>query len=269
MPDAAAVPVQLRVATFNVRRYFDTTCDSGMCGSGAYEDQPTQAQFAARTTEIANAILAMDPDALALEEVEDQACLDALLAQLPGMHGVLGETGLAGSVDVAVLSKRELGTVTRHRATANLIEPDGTHTTFSRELLEVELGDLVFFAAHFKSKSDDDPARRLAEAKATMAIVSARADASPDALVVLGGDLNDTPDSAPLQALSGLIRLADDLPEQATYVFNGSSEAIDHLLLAPNQASARVPKSSKIWVDAHANGYGGSDHRALTSVLSR
>lgn len=270
VPDAPMrdAPAQkLRVATYNVRRFFDTVCASTTCGNGAYEELPTQAQFDARADEIAAAIRAMDPDAIALEEVETQACLDALLARLPDYHGVLGETGLPASVDVAVLSKRPIDQVTLHRATANLIEPDGTHTTFSRELLEVQLGDLVFFAAHFKSKADDDPARRLAEATATMQIVSARAAASPDSLVVLGGDLNDTPGSPPLQALSGLIRLADDLTEQATYVFSGSSEAIDHLLLAPNRASARVPMSSKIWVDAHANGYGGSDHRALTSEL--
>lgn len=133
---------------------------------------------------------------------------------------------------------------------------------------------MVLCAAHFRSKVNDDATRRLAEAQASSRIVNALAVREPDALVILGGDLNDTPGSPPLDALTvagGLIRVADDIPlaEQATYIYQGRGQSIDRLLLAPSTAATRVPRSSRVW-RAGASGYGGSDHRALTSdfVLS-
>ena len=62
------------------------------------------------------------------------------------------ETGLPASIDVAVLSRGTLLEVRRHRDRV-LTRPDGTKTTFSRELLEVHVDlrgqRLVMFAATF------------------------------------------------------------------------------------------------------------------------
>lgn len=254
---------RIRVGTFNVRRFFDPVCDSRACGVGDYEEQPSQAGFEARADQLATAVLGLEADAVALAEVETQTSLDALLARLPGWSGVLGEIGDAGSVDVAVVTRLPLGEVVTHRARTPLTRPDGTATQFSRELLEVHLGDVVLVAAHFKSKSDDDPGRRLAEAQASASIVRG----IEGRLVVLAGDLNDTPSSPPLEALTGagLVRVAADVPisEQGTYEFNGSLQAIDHILVAPGGAALRVLRSSRTWRDGR--GYGGSDHAALTS----
>ncbi|MBA3500955.1 MAG: endonuclease/exonuclease/phosphatase family protein [Myxococcota bacterium] len=263
----------LRVATFNVRRMFDTVCESGTCESDDYEAQPSPAFFEQRATQIATAIRALDADVISLQEIETQACLDALLARLDGIHGVLGEISTVASVDVAVLAKAPIDLVVRHRADEPLVLPDGTTTTFSRELLEVHAGGVIVFAAHFKAKSSDDPPRRLAEAQVSRRIAMETAARSPDAIVLLAGDLNDTPGSPPLDALTndgGLIRLADDLPlsAQSTYYFQGSGQAIDHLLLAPNAAARRVSRSSRVWRDG-GTGWGGSDHAALSSELTR
>lgn len=275
-PDAGIVeaPHRVRLGTFNVRRFFDTVCATGDCTSSSYEALPTETQYEARVDQIAGAVKNMKVDVIALEEIETQACLDSLLDRLDGAmaYGVIGETGAPGSVDVAVLSKTPIVRTAGHRAGLILTRPDGSVTSFSRELLEVEVnvdgGTVVMFAAHFKSKSDDDPGRRLAEAQASRQVVLARAAASPGALVVLGGDLNDDPSSDALSALTAddaLIRVAADLPEadQGTYLFNGQTQAIDHLLWAPTDAGVRVPKSTLVWKDGR--GFAGSDHRALTS----
>ncbi len=273
-PDAPAGE-HVRLATVNVHRFFDTVCDSGACEPGDYEEQPTADDFAFKADQLAEAIRGLDADMVALEEIESQACLDSLLARLDDVmpYGELGETGGTASVDVAVMSTRPIAAVRRHRADTPLTLADGTVTTFSRELLEVEVhtGDdraIVLFAAHFKAKVDDDAPRRLAEAQAASRIVDERAAVSPDALVVLGGDLNDTPGSPPLNALvvdGALVRVADDLPveAQATYRYDGRGQAIDHLLLAPSPRVLRLPRSSIVWRDA--TGYGGSDHAALSS----
>jgi endonuclease/exonuclease/phosphatase family metal-dependent hydrolase len=126
----------------------------------------------------------------------------------------------------------------------------------------------VLFAAHFRSKVMDDPGRRLAEAQVSRRIVTDVANASPGALVVMAGDLNDTPGSPPLDALTaneGLVRAAADLPvpDQATYLFNGRGEAIDHILQAVTAAAKVVPRSAVVWRESR--GFAGSDHFALTA----
>lgn len=272
--DAGRPLRRVRVATFNTRLFFDTVCQSGACASTDFEQQSTQAAFDARATQLADAIAALDADLVALQELETQACLDALLARLTAKypHGVLGEIGGAGSVDVALLSKTPLEGVKGYRASVALHRPDGSRTSFSRELLEgharVEGREVVLFAAHFRSKSNDDPGRRLAEAQAARTIVAGVAAARPDALVLLAGDLNDTPGSPPLEALTadgGLLRAAADLPEaeQGTYVWSGRAEAIDHVLQAVTPGGALVPRSARVWKDGR--GYGGSDHAALSA----
>ena len=271
----------LRVANFNVRRYFDAICQSNDCTSAtSFEEVVTQAAFDARTAQLAEAIAVIDPDIITLEEVETQGCLAALAAKLasngktyPLVH--LGETGSNGSVDVGILSRGTLTEVKTHRDTP-LVQADGTKTTFTREFLEVRMTfgakAVVMFGAHFRSKATDDPARRLAEAKAAQAIVAGVGAELPDALVILGGDLNDTPGSEPISAMDlggALVRVASDLPaaKQGTYIFGGMDQAIDHIYVVKGQASRYVPMSATVYRDT-AKGFGGSDHGALSADFS-
>jgi len=274
--DAGPPPTPLRVATFNVHLFFDTVCQSGACTATDFEQVATPASFDARATQLANAIAGFDADLVAVQEFEDQACLDAVLAKLGNTlpYAALGEIGVPGSVDVAIFSKTPLEKVVGHRNLERLVRPDGSRTNYSREFLEAHARaadgtEVVLFAAHFRSKSPpDDPGRRLAEAQTSRRIVMDLAATLPEAVVLMAGDLNDGPGSAPIEALTadgGLLRVAEDLPlaEQYTYVFNGRGEAIDHILQAPGTAGVAVPRSALVWKDGR--GYGGSDHFALTA----
>ena len=98
---------------------------------------------------------------IALEEVENATCLAALKAKLaaagvdyPFAH--IGETGSAGSVDVAILARGTLPEIKTHREVP-LKRADGTSTTFTRELLEVRMTfgamSVIMFAAHFRWES--------------------------------------------------------------------------------------------------------------------
>lgn len=266
-------PSDLAIATFNVRRFFDTVCDSGLCGAGDYEEVPTPTQFDYKADTIAEAIVGFQADVVILAEVETQACLDALAERLGDTYptAVLGETGFAASVDVAILSRFPMVEVRRH-ADVPLQRPSGGQTWFSREFLEVHLDadghQLIVFAAHFKAKVDDDPERRLAEATRARQIVDAVAAANPDALIVMGGDLNDTPDSPPLMALladAGMKRVAEELvPDDWTYSYQGVHQAIDHLLLSTAATGGQhIPGTTHVFRGEGNNGYGGSDHDAL------
>jgi len=271
--DAGPLP-GLRIATFNVRRYFDTVCDSGDCSYGAYEEQPTQAQFEARTAQIAEAIERIDASIVLLQEVETWTCLLSLASALYPRYPTfrLGEIGGVATVDVAVLAEGELVDEIRHRQVP-LPLPSGGFTSFARELLELHLEvdgqRVVVFDAHFKSKSGDDPERRLAEATAAHQIVTARAAQLPDALVVLGGDLNDVPGSPPLDAIEqgGLLhRVAADIPDglDHTFIFDGQGVALDHLYLAVAAGGSYIAGSAEV-IRGSAGGLGGSDHAAVAA----
>jgi predicted extracellular nuclease len=269
--DAGLPPLALRIGTFNTHLFFDTTCESGACGPTDFEQAPTQAAFEAKADQLTAVLRTLQLDVAVLQEVETQASLDALAARLADTFDVaaLGEIGLPGSVDVAVLSRGTIERVVTHRASTPLFRPDGTRTTFSRELLEVHLlvdgVRLTVFAAHFRSKAQDDPGRRLAEAQAARDIVSRVAAEQPGVLTLLAGDLNDTPGSPPMEALEadgGLHRVAQELPpaDQATYVFNGTGEAIDHLLEATTPTTY-VPGTAAVTRTPRADS--SSDHWPL------
>jgi endonuclease/exonuclease/phosphatase family metal-dependent hydrolase len=265
----------VRVASFNVHRFFDTVCDSAECGAGAYEALPSPEQFSRRADQIAMAIESLAVDAVLLQEIESQAAFDALSARLPRLSAaVFAETGLPGSVDVGLLARGGLVEVRRHRATHPLVLPDGTTSRFARELLEVHLlvdgAPVVLFAAHLRSKNNDDPARRLAEAQAAAQIVAATSAERPGALVVLGGDLNDEPGSPPLAALEAageLLRVASELPAggDSTYWYDGRGQAIDHLLLDTRAAGGYVAGSVRVAHGPAGFTFGGSDHAALVA----
>lgn len=266
-------PSDLAIATFNVRRFFDTACDSGQCGADDYEEVPTQNQFDYKADTIAEAIAGLQADVVILAEVETQACLDALAERFGDSYptAVLGEAGFAASVDVAILSRFPAVEVRRH-ADVPLQRPSGGQTWFSREFLEVHLDadghQVIVFAAHFKAKVDDDPERRLAEATRARQIVDAVAAENPDALIVLGGDLNDTPGSPPLLALladNGMKRVAEELvPDDWTYSYQGVHQAIDHLLLSTASTGGQhLPGTTLVFRGEGNDGYGGSDHSAL------
>lgn len=275
-PTTTRRPGVLRLGHLNVRRYFDSTCDSGKCDAGGFEEVVTKAAFEERTSQIAQGLARLEADVITLAEVENQGCLDALQAKLkdagldyPVAH--LADIGVPGSVNVAVLARGKLEKVKTYRKETPLTREDGTKTQFTRELPEVHLvlgsNSIITYAAHFRSKADDDPGRRLAEAKATREIMQTAATENTGAVVLLGGDLNDTPGSDTINALEegdALMRVAKDLPEaaQSTYTFGGQKHAIDHIFTTASRAKAYVAKSATVVRDGSA-GLAGSDHAAI------
>lgn len=268
----------LTVVTFNVRRYFDMICHSGQCGDpDDFEVQMSPESFEARTQQLAAAIAELKADIVLLQEIENAYCLGVLGGRLEALFAqrVIGETNFPASLDVGVLSRGVLLEKRTHRSSTDLPLPDGSTTKFSRELLELHLeidgAYVVVFNAHFKSKSGDDPDRRIAEAKATREIVLATVAEHPEALIVLGGDLNDTPSSDALTVLEGdggLVRLGASLPvgQDWTYLWGGGSQALDHLYLATGASGSVVEGGISIERDETGT-WGGSDHAAVRGQL--
>ena len=267
----------LRLEQLNVRRFFDTKCDSGNCPND-FEEAPTQDAFDKRVKQIADDLATIGADVITLAEVEKLECLTAVQSSLKAAGfeypvAYVAETGAPGSIDVAILARGKLGTVTKYKASTPLKRPDGSTTSFTREFPEIHLtlgtNEVVVFPAHFKSKADpDDPGRRVAEATAAHDILVKVGAANANALVLLGGDLNDVPGSDPLNALEGdkkLLRVASDLPTtgQGTYKYAGGDLAIDHIFVTSQHADSYVGKSAKVVRDSGAKGFAGSDHATI------
>lgn len=275
LPDVDTSNV-ITIGTWNVRRLFDTVCDSGACGDDAFETAYSQAQFEFRISQAVSGIQRLGADVVLLQEVENSDALDALAAALNGSYDVhiLGETDFDASLDTAVLSRGELIQVTRHR-NARIPRPSGGTTTFAREFLEVEVNvrgtRLIVFNAHFKSQNDDDADRRLAEARAAAEIARARIAERPDATVILGGDLNDVPGSdaiSALDAVTTLSRVAAELGADAgTVEFNGLSNALDHLYVCTTCPWVYVPGTAAVVRSSGSSALSGSDHAGLRASI--
>jgi len=106
---------------------------------------------------------------------------------------------------------------------------------------------------HLVSKGGDDPlfgrrqppratssTRREDQAQAVSASVSRLLKEDPESRVIVLGDLNDFEDSPPLRAFeaAGLEDLVKRLPvdDRYTYVYLGTSQVLDHILVSPNLA---------------------------------
>jgi predicted extracellular nuclease len=132
------------------------------------------------------------------------------------------------------------------------IDPTNAAFTRSRKPLAGEFvfnGDRLFVIAnHFSSKGGDQPlfgrfqppalaseAQRNQQAEVVNTFVDSILAADPRAGVVVLGDLNDFEFSTPVRTLKGgvLRNLIETLPpgERYTYVFDGNSQALDHVLV--------------------------------------
>lgn len=148
-------------------------------------------------------------------------------------------------IDVGILARAGFPLIGMR---SHVFDSDSKGPIFSRDCCEYHFetpaGTLVILMNHFKSKgySDDtDPGggkRRRRQAKRTAEIYQ-DVLASGHELIAVMGDLNDTPDSYPLEPLLGLADLTNiaDLPGfqfgERTGTYQSSNDQIDYILLSP------------------------------------
>jgi len=209
------------------------------------DELPTDAQV-----NTAKVIQAVGADIQCVVEVEDRPTLetfnDGPLKRAFGYNLVIDGNDQRG-IDVGVLSKVPFGRIRTH-----VFDPDGaprTKRVFSRDCLELEVvlsgaKSMFLLVNHFKSQGygpkDSNDARRKRQADRVVEILGSY-DLSND-LVVVAGDFNDKPDSAPLASLLGIAGLTDALKKQFpdpkdrwTYK---DKKQIDYLLVSAPLAEA-------------------------------
>ena len=144
---------------------------------------------------------------------------------------------------------------------------------------------LTVIVNHWRSKRGDESVNvvhRKLQAEHVAALVQGRLDADPGAHVVVLGDLNDFEDSGPVLALQNgtqppLVHAFDALPplDRYTYIFNGASQVLDHLLLTmgmmPHFGGVDIVHINADYPIAQEPGemtlYGSSDHDPLALTV--
>ncbi len=195
----------------------------------------------------AQVILAHDPDAVCLQEIENMETLrqfnrDYLKGKF--RYAMLVDGNDPRQIDVGILSKYEIAGVRTH-----MFDKDKTGLVFSRDCLEATLlknnSDvlLTLFANHLKSKAmgtaEATGAKRQRQAERVAAIIKERyGGEAKEARFVVAGDFNDTPDSPYLGPLLGepwAENVIGRLPEEERWTYSLSKnkkEQIDYLLLS-------------------------------------
>ncbi len=276
-PEIEAGPLTL--ATFNVELFFDTMCDTGDCGPESFERLPTAPELQQRYMTTGAAIDLLGADIIVLQEIEKENLFQTLVmgTQQNYTTMVFGETGRDASIDVAVAARGDLLEVKRHRSD-DLTLPDGSTTRFARELLEVHVrirgARVIVFGAHYISKfRPTNTPRRVAEAARTAELALEARQLHPDALILVAGDLNDTPDSETLAqfANAGLVLTSEgrDINDIYTNVFGFTLQAIDHILFVSTPGvSFDTAAGLEVFRDPGQVGLAGSDHAAARATFT-
>ncbi len=213
------------------------------------------------------------PEILIVQEVENTAILQVLGDRVNAAAGtayqaVSFETSDARGIEVGFLwDTARVHLLNAYQMSGSAIEAAFGLSSDSpgREPLvgvfEVEGQTITIIGNHFKSKGGDDPLfgvnwppirnteeQRKLQAQVVRGFVTAILDADPDAMVVVAGDLNDFQfgepgegDDHPLAILEGMggevpltnLIMVEKDAERYTYVYDGNSQVLDHMLVSP------------------------------------
>jgi uncharacterized protein len=197
----------LRIGNYNTRNFFNDVIDGETDALQLVEPENTlsTADYQKKLADVSGVLAELDADVVVLAEIENEAVLKDLIAQ-PALGGAYATTVLVPGndprgIDIGVISRFPIANVVSHKEQKIGFNNEG----FSRDCLEVHIDfnsrDIVLLGIHFRSQSDDKPEKRLAEAVTTRQIADSLALASPRAGIVVLGDFNDTPGSAPIDAI--------------------------------------------------------------------
>ena len=224
----------------------------------------------------AKVLKALNADVQCLVEVENRETIGSFNSDMLGTkkfpYNILIDGNDPRGIDVGLLSRYPIKNIRTHIFDKE--KPTSKSFIFSRDCLEIELEvangkSLYVLCNHFKSKGysasqSTADARRKLQADAVKKILQENYDLKTDMVVVMG-DFNDTPDSAPLQTLLNTQNLTDvlklkfgnDIEKTYTYFFKKKLQ-IDYLLVSKPLKDAfkdaGVERRGMFELNTHSNG---------------
>jgi endonuclease/exonuclease/phosphatase family metal-dependent hydrolase len=284
----------VRVATFNVENLFARfKFNSGVDPSEAVRDgwdvnETHFEEFSSTDKRItAQAVKKVDPDVIALQEVENVDTLKHFRSLfLGGFNAYPYVAGIDGNdprlIDVAVLSRLP---IVRVRSNQHVREsPQSRSFVFSRDCLEVDVDVdgqvLTLYVNHLKSMLGgraQTRARRVLQARTVRQIVVDRLGANPgDQPFIVLGDMNDYLETDEDGTTTGIDELVlwdqvvnvverRDQDERWTHFFKGRAgeepayRQLDYLLLSTSLAAANpgTPDIMRMGMPLRADRYTG------------
>jgi len=232
---------QFSIMTWNVENLFDIVVPHP-----TDPPLPRRSEYELALTKVANTILAAGtPTIIGFHEVDNVGILEDLAEhELLFEHGyipILLEGTDSRGIDVGYLvrgDQAEILDVQQHPA------PEGTtsrHPLLIQVEVETSEGTITLFLInnHFTSMSGGELAtepRRSAQAAWNVSVMETVLMTDPDAHVVVLGDLNSYFDAKPIDILRDAdlrhVFEALDPDERYTYIFQGASQALDHILVS-------------------------------------
>jgi len=279
----------LRVATYNLENFFDRYDDPYVQDMDTNTD--TQPKSFKALDALASIIKKVNPDILALQEVENRGFLEefnaAWLKDMHYTHQILIEGNnshaddYSRGIDVALLARVPVLSVTSYQDREFSVR--NRPRRFSRDLLHARFKPFGFpelhvFVLHAPSRNGGTQAfyRRVAEAKEAAVILSELFAGSSNANIIVTGDFNDDPGSASLGVYTSipgvpLLRLPAGDPAGRSFTWYGGKRsafppiAFDHILVSPAVARKIPGGSARIWNGPEAEI--ASDHRPVYTTL--
>ncbi len=259
-----------RVATYNVNNYL-------LAQSGSRPAKSVEGKAKVR-----EALLALDADVLALQEIGGIEALQSLRAEVPYPHWehiIAHDT----NIQIAVLSRFPI--IARKPHTNDSFLLYGRRFRAGRGFAEVQIQvnpSYVFtlITTHLKSKVPvpEGNQAELREQEATLlrSKIEAVLKANPEANLVVLGDLNDTKDSAAIRTIisKGASALVDTRPAERkssqitwTYFYarEDSYSRVDYILLS--KGMAREWHRDESCVFSLPDWSSASDHRPVLAVF--
>lgn len=224
------------------------------------------------TQTIADRIIALDIDVLAVQEVENISILKEFnRVYLNGMYNQ--QTLLEGNdprfIDIGILSKLPIGGATSFRTATHPTVPN--QTVFGRDLLEVEILSkdksrklFTLYNNHLKSHYGDDDnngagrrknnKRRKQQAEMVSKIIGKRM--KTNSKFILTGDMNDGPGDAPIRPMLTIdgIRLT-----------NGLANAQETRPAKPETDPSHNP-SSQVWTHRFKKARQPADYKLFDQI---
>lgn len=278
--DIDTTPAPLRLVTWNTKRFYDDV--SGNC-ENCYMGETVErsSDYRSKLAIVAGALARLEGDVVMLQEVENKKVLNDLAD-----HGQLASLGysvrdlIVGNdpvgLNIGVLSRVPIDKLVTHKDDRfTVLEAPEKIYKYARDALEVHLrlrGEhVVIIGVHFKSRTNDEPDRRLAEAQHTRGIADKLLAANADTRVLIAGDYNDEPGSdAYLAVRNGLhgpafINAAESLPvdQRYTYEYGNDRQMIDNIMASPNADDRRIRESVTILHDSSLRA--ASDHHPVAA----
>ncbi len=251
-------PGEFSIATFNVENLFDASPPHP-----SDPPLPTTRQYKLDLTKTADAIARLGaPTIVGLQEVENLGILEDLVEEeaIAGFdyRPVLIEGNDSRGIDVAYLVRGDQATV---EGAVALPAPEGL-TSRPPLLIAVTLhlegseAKVYVLNNHFSSMAGGEKPtepRRKAQAAWNVKLVEDILARDPEAHIAVLGDLNSFYDSPPLDVLraAGLRHVYEFVaPERLySYIFQGESETLDHILVTPGLYE-RLVRVEALHIDA-------------------